>query len=57
MIEEVLKWADVKGVKSMVDVGCGIGGSSRHILNKYPGAPCGLVIGRHKRDVFVQGQA
>ncbi len=37
MIEEVLAWSGVQGVTSMVDVGCGIGGSSRHILNKYPG--------------------
>ncbi|KAF5836056.1 S-adenosyl-L-methionine-dependent methyltransferase, partial [Dunaliella salina] len=38
MIEEVIKWASVQNVKSMVDVGCGIGGSSRHILNKFPGS-------------------
>ncbi|KAL6751861.1 S-adenosyl-L-methionine-dependent methyltransferase [Haematococcus lacustris] len=38
MIDEVLKWAGVTGVTSMVDVGCGIGGSSRHIVRKFPGA-------------------
>lgn len=42
LIDEVLKWAGV-GVdddtapKRVVDVGCGIGGSSRHIVRKYKG--------------------
>ncbi|KAK9804585.1 hypothetical protein WJX73_003010 [Symbiochloris irregularis] len=36
MIEEVLKWAGVRTVKKMVDVGCGIGGSSRYLTQKYP---------------------
>lgn len=38
MVERVLKWADVKNVQKMVDVGCGIGGSSRHVVRKYPGS-------------------
>mmetsp|Transcript_20355 Transcript_20355/g.51570 ORF Transcript_20355/g.51570 Transcript_20355/m.51570 type:complete len:350 (-) Transcript_20355:357-1406(-) len=38
MIEETLKWAGATSVTSMVDVGCGIGGSSRHIARKFPGA-------------------
>ena len=44
MIDEVLKWAygaDVLGERSpkrVVDVGCGIGGSSRHIVKKYAGS-------------------
>ena len=37
MIDEALKWArvplDGSTVSNMVDVGCGIGGSSRHIAN------------------------
>mmetsp|Transcript_12673 Transcript_12673/g.26963 ORF Transcript_12673/g.26963 Transcript_12673/m.26963 type:complete len:363 (+) Transcript_12673:84-1172(+) len=42
LIDEVLKWAGVeekgdKAPKSVVDVGCGIGGSSRHIARKYDG--------------------
>ena len=40
LIDEVLKWGGVndgKLPKKVVDVGCGIGGSSRHIVNKYPG--------------------
>jgi hypothetical protein len=32
LIEETLSFAGVQQVTSMVDVGCGIGGSTRHIL-------------------------
>lgn len=35
MIENVLAWAGVEEVYHMVDVGCGLGGSSRHIARKY----------------------
>jgi tocopherol O-methyltransferase len=35
LIDEVLKWADATDAKRMVDVGCGIGGSSRHIARKF----------------------
>jgi tocopherol O-methyltransferase len=35
MIDEILKWAGADGAKEMVDVGCGIGGSSRHISRKF----------------------
>ena len=35
LIDEVLKWGDVTEATSVVDVGCGIGGSSRHIARKF----------------------
>ena len=35
LIDEVLKWANVTDAKKVVDVGCGIGGSSRHIARKF----------------------
>lgn len=38
LIDETLAWAGVSKVTAMVDVGCGIGGSSRHILRLYPKA-------------------
>eukprot|EP00970_Alexandrium_tamarense_P001057 scaffold114_cov200-Alexandrium_tamarense.AAC.27 len=41
LIDEVLKWAGVDDAvppKRVVDVGCGIGGSSRHIVKKYEGS-------------------
>jgi tocopherol O-methyltransferase len=41
MIENALQWAGVTGVEKMVDVGCGIGGSSRHIARKFGCAATG----------------
>ena len=38
MIEQTLRFARVQQVTNGVDVGCGIGGSSRHMLRKFPGA-------------------
>ena len=38
MIDALLAWAGVTGVASMVDVGCGIGGSSRHVARAWPAA-------------------
>lgn len=35
LIDEVLKWGGVSKATSVVDVGCGIGGSSRHIARKF----------------------
>jgi tocopherol O-methyltransferase len=37
MIDEALKWAEVDGskIRTMLDVGCGIGGSSRHIARTF----------------------
>lgn len=35
MIDESLRWAGVTSVTSMVDVGCGVGGSSRYIARKF----------------------
>lgn len=39
MIDEALRWAgidDAHPVASLLDVGCGIGGSSRHIARRFP---------------------
>jgi tocopherol O-methyltransferase len=49
LIDEVLKWADVSDVAGkrptkMVDVGCGIGGSSRHIAKKYQCVARGITL-------------
>ena len=50
MIENSLRWGmgkdfvdDFKG-KKMVDVGCGVGGSSRYIINKYGGSAEGISL-------------
>ncbi|OUS44196.1 gamma-tocopherol methyltransferase [Ostreococcus tauri] len=37
MIEESLKFAGVEGARRVLDVGCGIGGSSRHMVRKWDG--------------------
>ncbi|KIZ03430.1 Methyltransferase type 11 [Monoraphidium neglectum] len=45
MIEETLSWAGVDTPpKTMVDVGCGIGGSSRHIARKYGCTAKGITL-------------
>jgi len=46
MIDHSLDWAGVDGskVKSMVDVGCGIGGSSRHIARKWGCSARGITL-------------
>lgn len=38
LIDQVLSWSGVVTSQNVIDVGCGIGGSSRHIAKKYPGA-------------------
>jgi tocopherol O-methyltransferase len=44
MIERTLDWAGVTSVKNTVDVGCGIGGSSRHIAAKYGSSGRGVTL-------------
>ena len=44
MIEEVLNWAGVTEVSKMVDVGCGLGGSSRHLSRKYGCSAEGITL-------------
>ena len=38
LIDAVLTFAGITNVEEMVDVGCGIGGSSRHVVKKFPSA-------------------
>lgn len=45
MIDRSLEWAGVQGpVKRVVDVGCGIGGSSRHMARKYGCGARGITL-------------
>jgi len=47
MVDEALAWAGVNdgpAPKNVLDVGCGIGGSSRHIARKYGGAGVGITL-------------
>ena len=44
MIDEVLKFAEVTSATRVVDVGCGIGGSSRHIAKKFGASAQGITL-------------
>jgi tocopherol O-methyltransferase len=47
MVDETLAWANVDPAsppKNVLDVGCGIGGSSRHIARKYGGSGVGITL-------------
>eukprot|EP00884_Botryococcus_braunii_P011260 jgi/Botrbrau1/20134/Bobra.0173s0036.1 len=44
MINESLKWAGVSSAKKMVDVGCGIGGSSRYLAAKWGCEAVGITL-------------
>mmetsp|Transcript_13336 Transcript_13336/g.28958 ORF Transcript_13336/g.28958 Transcript_13336/m.28958 type:complete len:347 (+) Transcript_13336:39-1079(+) len=53
LIDEVLNWAEVsedKPPKSAVDVGCGIGGSSRHIARKYGCTTQGITLSPYQAN-------
>lgn len=50
LIDEVLKWGDVKSAKNVVDVGCGIGGSSRHIARKYDCKAQGITLSPYQAN-------
>jgi tocopherol O-methyltransferase len=44
LIEEVLKWADVQQAQHIVDVGCGIGGSSLYLAQKFNANATGITL-------------
>ncbi len=44
LIEEVLKWADVEQAQHIVDVGCGIGGSSLYLAQKFNANATGITL-------------
>ncbi len=46
MVDNVLEWsgAHAHGVDSVLDVGCGIGGSTRHIARKYGAVGTGITL-------------
>ncbi|KAL9180667.1 hypothetical protein ACHAXT_011120 [Thalassiosira profunda] len=53
LIDEVLKWAGVdegEPPKKVVDVGCGIGGSSRHIAKKYGCTAQGITLSPYQAN-------
>jgi tocopherol O-methyltransferase len=44
LIDEVLKWSHTTKAARVVDVGCGIGGSSRHLARKYNAMVEGITL-------------
>ncbi len=38
MVDRLLDWGEVTAPTRVLDVGCGVGGSSRHIARRFPGA-------------------
>lgn len=53
LIDEVLKWAGVddgEAPRKVVDVGCGIGGSSRHIARKYGATAQGITLSPYQAN-------
>jgi len=50
LIDEVLKWGNVTKATSVVDVGCGIGGSSRHIARKFGCETKGITLSPYQAE-------
>jgi tocopherol O-methyltransferase len=50
LIDEVLKWANAEDATSAVDVGCGIGGSSRHIARKFDCKTQGITLSPYQAN-------
>ncbi|PSB45841.1 methyltransferase domain-containing protein [Chroococcidiopsis sp. CCNUC1] len=44
LIEELLQWADVEQAQHILDVGCGIGGSSLYLAQKYNAQATGITL-------------
>ncbi len=44
LIEEALKWADVRSADTILDVGCGIGGSTLYLAEKFSAKAVGITL-------------
>ncbi len=44
LIEELLQWADVQQAENILDVGCGIGGSSLYLAEKFNACATGITL-------------
>ncbi|HBE34944.1 MAG TPA: SAM-dependent methyltransferase, partial [Cyanobacteria bacterium UBA11368] len=42
--EELLRWANLQGAQTILDVGCGIGGSSLYLAQKYNATVTGITL-------------
>ena len=51
MVDNVLSWAGVTDVRNMLDVGCGLGGSSRHIAAMFDGCKAtGITLSEYQAN-------
>ncbi|MEM6452193.1 MAG: methyltransferase domain-containing protein [Cyanobacteria bacterium P01_D01_bin.105] len=44
LIEELLKWGDIGNVETLLDVGCGIGGSTLYLSEKFQAKAVGITL-------------
>lgn len=44
LIEELLNWADVRSARHIIDVGCGIGGSTLYLTKKFGATAAGITL-------------
>ena len=44
LVEELLKWAEVQQAEAILDAGCGIGGSSLYLAQKFQAAATGITL-------------
>jgi tocopherol O-methyltransferase len=50
LIEELLKWSQVDSASNILDVGCGIGGSTLYLANKYQANATGITLSPVQAD-------
>jgi tocopherol O-methyltransferase len=50
LIEELLKWSQVDAASNILDVGCGIGGSTLYLANKYQANATGITLSPVQAD-------
>ncbi|MEM9807724.1 MAG: class I SAM-dependent methyltransferase, partial [Cyanobacteria bacterium P01_D01_bin.56] len=50
LIEELLRWGHVDAPQSVLDVGCGIGGSTLYLASKYRATATGITLSPVQAD-------
>lgn len=54
LIEELLRWANVQQAEQILDVGCGIGGSSLYLADKFNASATGITLSPVQADRAVE---
>ncbi len=50
LIDEVLKWGNIQQVRRILDAGCGVGGSARHLAKQYDATALGVTLSPLQAD-------